>query len=127
MSERSRSRRVSVECPLRNPDYCRDQVVGLEIWQELVSDDLFNDFRDERHVNDRSKVAWVSWVDSLAFDDRDKDGPFLGLGQTPSKMDRLQIVVRSGSNMSRFSCRRNVGRGSSSLNTVDIEIGIMGV
>src|SRR6218665_3692541 len=35
-------------------------------------------------------------------------------GKTPSKMDRLQIVVRSGSNMSRCSCRRNVGRGSSS-------------
>ena len=39
--------------------YCRDQVVGLEVWQELVSDDLFNDFRDERHVSDWSKVAWV--------------------------------------------------------------------
>src|SRR6218665_2865896 len=35
-------------------------------------------------------------------------------GKTPSEMDRLQIVVRSGSNMSRCSCRRNVGRGSSS-------------
>jgi len=53
--------------------YCRDQVVGLEVWQELVSNDLFNDFRDERHVGDRSKVAWVSWVESLVFDDRDKD------------------------------------------------------
>src|SRR6218665_1154945 len=35
-------------------------------------------------------------------------------GKTPYKMDRLQIVVRSGSNMSRCSCRRNVDRGSSS-------------
>src|SRR6218665_129746 len=35
-------------------------------------------------------------------------------GKTPSKIDRLQIVVRSGSNMSRCSYRRNVGRGSSS-------------
>src|SRR6218665_1371062 len=35
-------------------------------------------------------------------------------GNIPSTMDRLQIVVRSGSNISRCSCRRNVGRGSSS-------------
>jgi len=50
--------------------YCRDQVVGLEVWQELVSDDVFNDFRDERRVS--------------------------AGGKTPSTMDRLQIVVRSG-------------------------------
>src|SRR6218665_52526 len=61
--------------------YCRDQVVGLEVWQELVNDDLFKHFRDERHVSDWSKVAWVSWVESLAFDDRDKDRPFLGWRQ----------------------------------------------
>src|SRR6218665_2790384 len=107
MSERSLSRMSLTESRL----YCRDQVVGLEVWQELVSDDLFNDFRDERHVSDWSKVAWVSWVESLAFDDRDL---FWAGGNTPSTMDRLQIVVRSGSNMSRCSCRRNVGRGSSS-------------
>src|SRR6218665_4174406 len=35
-------------------------------------------------------------------------------GKTPSTMDRLQIVVRSGSKMSRCSCRRNIGKGSSS-------------
>jgi len=74
--------------------YCRDQVVGLEVWQELVSDDLFNDFRDERHVSDRSKVAWVSWVESLAFDDRDKDGPFLGQRQDSFQDGSIAIVVR---------------------------------
>src|SRR6218665_668289 len=38
---------------------------------------------------------------------------FWSNGMTPT-MDRLQIVVRSGSKMSRCSCRRNVGKGSSS-------------
>src|SRR6218665_864072 len=39
---------------------------------------------------------------------------FWSNGMTPSTMDRLQIVVRGGSKMSRCSCRRNVGKGSSS-------------
>src|SRR6218665_2285974 len=39
---------------------------------------------------------------------------FWSNGMTPSTMDRLQIVVRSGSNMSKCSCRRNVGKRSSS-------------
>src|SRR5688572_19764098 len=36
--------------------------------------------------------------------------------RTPSKMYRLQSVVRRGSSMSTYSCNRNVGRGSSSYN-----------
>src|SRR6218665_2994323 len=39
---------------------------------------------------------------------------FWSNGMTPSTMDRLQIVMRSGSKMSRCSCRRNVGKGWSS-------------
>src|SRR6218665_231040 len=39
---------------------------------------------------------------------------FWSNGTTPSTMDRLQIVGRSGSKISRCSCRRNVGKGSSS-------------
>src|SRR6218665_902383 len=39
---------------------------------------------------------------------------FWSNGMTSSTMDRLQIVVRSGSKMSRCSCRRNVGKGLSS-------------
>lgn|SRR6218665_1883261 len=43
-----------------------------------------------------------------------QDRSFLGRCNTPSTMDRFQIVVRSGSNMSTCSCRSNVGRRSSS-------------
>src|SRR6218665_3110561 len=39
---------------------------------------------------------------------------FWSNGMTPFTMDRLQIVVRSGRKMSRCSCRKNVGKGSSS-------------
>src|SRR6218665_808361 len=39
---------------------------------------------------------------------------FWSNGMTPSTMDQLQILVRSGSKMSGCSCRRNVGKGSSS-------------
>src|SRR6218665_2827323 len=39
---------------------------------------------------------------------------FWSNGMTPSTMDRLQIVVRSGSKMARCSCRKNIGKGSSS-------------
>jgi len=35
-------------------------------------------------------------------------------GRTPSMMERLQSVVRSGNSMSTYSRSRNVGRGSSS-------------
>src|SRR6218665_1136085 len=39
---------------------------------------------------------------------------FWSNGMTPSTMDRLQIVVRNGSKVSRCSCRRNVSKGPSS-------------
>src|SRR6218665_3168737 len=38
---------------------------------------------------------------------------FWSNGMTSSTMDRLQIVVMSGSKMSRRSCRGDVGKGSS--------------
>lgn len=42
--------------------------------------------------------------------DKDLDGSFLGRCRTPSRMDGLQIVVRS----TRYSHSRNFGRGLSS-------------
>ena len=94
--------------------YCRDQVVGLEVWQELVSDDLFNDFiemKDTLAISRKLPGSVGSSPSRLMTGIR--MDLFWADGKTPSKMDRLQIVVRSGRNMSRCSCR-NVGRGSSS-------------
>jgi|SRR6218665_602252 len=87
------------------------QIVGLEVRHELVSDDLFDDLGDERDIGNRSEVAWVSWTKSRTYNDRDKVRSFWSNGMTPSTMDRLQIVVSSGSNMSRCFYRRNVGKG----------------
>src|SRR6218665_1274844 len=54
-----------------------DQIVGLKVRHELVSDNLFNDLGDERDIGNRSEVAWVSWIKSRTFDDRDQDRSFL--------------------------------------------------
>src|SRR6218665_3244714 len=54
-----------------------DQIVGLEVRHELVSDDLFDDLGDERDIGKRSKVAWVSWIKSRTFDDGDQNRSFL--------------------------------------------------
>src|SRR6218665_3319601 len=54
-----------------------DQIVGLEVRHELVSDDLFDDLGDERDIGNRSEVAWVSWIKSRTFDDGDQNRSFL--------------------------------------------------
>src|SRR6218665_462264 len=92
-----------------------DQIVGLEVRHELVSDDLFDDLGDERDIGNRSEVAWVSWIKSCTFDDGDQNRSFL-VQRHDSFYDGsiANNVVRSGSKMSRCSCRRNVGKGSSS-------------
>src|SRR6218665_1964180 len=91
-----------------------DQIVGLEVRHELVSDDLFDDLGDEGDIGNRSEVAWVSWIKSRTFDDGDQDRSFL-VQQHDSFYDgSIANWVRSGSKMSRCSCRRNIGKGSSS-------------
>ena len=47
-------------------------------------------------VGDRSEVGWISLVKPLTFEDSTRIDLFLVDGRTPSRMNRLQSVVRSG-------------------------------
>src|SRR6218665_635499 len=86
-----------------------DQIVGLKGRHELVSDDLFDDLGDERDIGNRKLPRSVGSSPARLMTGTRID-LFWSNGMTPSTMDRLQIVVRSGSKMSRCSCRRNVGK-----------------
>src|SRR6218665_2332565 len=88
-----------------------DQIVGLEVRHELVSDDLFDDLGDERDIRKLPGSVGSSPARLMTGTRIDL---FWSNSMTPSTMDRLQIVVRSGSKVSRCSCRRNVSKGPSS-------------
>ena len=54
-------------------------------------------------VGDRSEVGWISLIKPLTFEDSTRIDLFLVDDRTPSRMNRLQSVVRSGSSTLDFT------------------------